>query len=603
MKMIFDELEAEVDQNAVNRKCDEIKRKNILIAADTSLANCLSKEVFYIATNSKLNVSRFSEMHDAHTVVQARCLELETDLSKLKDKIQKDDHDVMDGSDFDSVFEIKKLKVSIQGKDNVIRKLRTQISQLQGTRSDADHSVTPKVLAPGMYVIDFEPIPRHLRNNRKAHLDYLKHLKESVATLREIVKEAKVERPLDRPVAYACLYTIHSQELLQHLIGTLNALSSDKNVMRKLREQYPLTRFTHPKLVHAKQPKNVSTSKSVITKNSSHTSQKPLTRQFYDSDLEVAFRKHSCYVCDMDGIELIKGSCGSNLYTISVEDMMKSSPICLLSKASMTKLWLWHHCLNHLNFGTINDLKRNDLVRGLPRLKFEKDNLCSACQLRKRKKHTHLPKAENTNLEVLNKLHMDLCGIMRVQTISGKKYILVVIDDYMRFTWVKFLRSKDETPEVVIKFLKQIQVKVVATACCTQNRSLIQTRHNKTSYELVHSKKPDLTFLRIFGALCYPTNDNADLGKLQTTADIGIFDMYESWRSRMELYMLNRQHGRMILESVEHGPFLWHSVTEDGVIRLKKYSELSSTEAIQADCDVKATNIILQALPPKIYAL
>nr|GEW09270.1 hypothetical protein [Tanacetum cinerariifolium] len=80
-------------------------------------------------------------------------------------------------------------------------------------------------------------------------------------------------------------------------------------------------------------------------------------------------------------------------------------------------------------------------------------------------------------------------------------------------------------------------------------------------------------------------------------------DMYDSWRSRMELYMLNRQHGRMILESVEHGPLLWPTVEEDGVTRLKKYSELSAAEAIQADCDVKAINIILQALPLEIYAL
>ncbi|GKC39892.1 retrovirus-related pol polyprotein from transposon TNT 1-94 [Tanacetum coccineum] len=180
--------------------------------------------------------------------------------------------------------------------------------------------------------------------------------------------------------------------------------------------------------------------------------------QFCDLDLEVAFRKHSCYVRDTDGVELIKGSCGSNLYTISVEDMMKSSPICLLSKASKNKSWLWHRRLNHLNFGTINDLARKDLVRGLPRLKFEKDHLCSTCQLGKSKKHTHKPKTENTNLEVLNTLHIDLCGPMRVQTINGKKYILVIVDDYSRFTWVKFLRSKDETPEVVIKFLKQIQV-------------------------------------------------------------------------------------------------------------------------------------------------
>nr|GEZ41623.1 hypothetical protein [Tanacetum cinerariifolium] len=80
-------------------------------------------------------------------------------------------------------------------------------------------------------------------------------------------------------------------------------------------------------------------------------------------------------------------------------------------------------------------------------------------------------------------------------------------------------------------------------------------------------------------------------------------DMYDSWKSRMELYMLNRQHGRMILESVENGPLLWPTVEEDGVTRLKKYSELSAGEAIQADCDVKATNIILQGLPSKVYAL
>ncbi|GKD36983.1 retrovirus-related pol polyprotein from transposon TNT 1-94 [Tanacetum coccineum] len=181
-------------------------------------------------------------------------------------------------------------------------------------------------------------------------------------------------------------------------------------------------------------------------------------RKFYDSDLEVAFRKHSCYVRDTDGVELIKGSCGSNLYTISVEDMMKSSPICLLSKASENKSWLWHRRLNHLKFGTINDLARKDLVRGLPRLKFVKDHLCSPFQLGKSKKHTHSPKTENTNLEYLNTLHMDLCGAMRVQTINGKKYILVIIDDYSRFTWVKFLRLKYETPEFVINFLKQIQV-------------------------------------------------------------------------------------------------------------------------------------------------
>ncbi|GJU11757.1 retrovirus-related pol polyprotein from transposon TNT 1-94 [Tanacetum coccineum] len=117
--------------------------------------------------------------------------------------------------------------------------------------------------------------------------------------------------------------------------------------------------------------------------------------QFCDSDLEVAFRKHTCFVRDSKGTDILKGSRGTNLYTISIDEMMKSSPICLLSKASKSKSWLWHRRLNHLNFGMINDLARKDLVRGLPRLKFEKDHLCSACQLGKSKKTIGCPGSPN----------------------------------------------------------------------------------------------------------------------------------------------------------------------------------------------------------------
>ncbi|GKC51375.1 retrovirus-related pol polyprotein from transposon TNT 1-94 [Tanacetum coccineum] len=211
--------------------------------------------------------------------------------------------------------------------------------------------------------------------------------------------------------------------------------------------------------------------------------------QFCDSDLEVAFRKHTCFVRDINGADLLKGSRSTNLYTISIDDMMKSSPICLLSKASKSKSWLWHRRLNHLNFGTINDLARKDLVRGLPRLKFEKDHLCSACQLGKSKKYSHKPKFENTNKEVLHTLHMDLCGPMRVQSIKGKKYILVFVDDYSRFTWVKFLRSKDETPEFVINFLKQIQIPNTMKVLAYFIKNPFQELLNKTALsknEIVH---------------------------------------------------------------------------------------------------------------------
>ncbi|GJZ20691.1 retrovirus-related pol polyprotein from transposon TNT 1-94 [Tanacetum coccineum] len=110
----------------------------------------------------------------------------------------------------------------------------------------------------------------------------------------------------------------------------------------------------------------------------------------------------------------------TNLYTISLDDMLKTSLICLLSKASKTKSCLWHRQLLHLNFGTLNKLAKDGLARGIPKLKFQKDHLCSACALGKSKKSSHQPKAEDTNQEKLYLLHMDLCGPMRVESLNGK---------------------------------------------------------------------------------------------------------------------------------------------------------------------------------------
>ncbi|GJR27261.1 hypothetical protein Tco_1103493 [Tanacetum coccineum] len=165
MKEIFEELEVKVDQNAIHRKHDEIERKNLLIANDNLIADFLSNDVLYVATNSELTVSRFTEMHDAHTITRAKHIEQITAL----------------------LTQNENLKVQIQNKMKC------------GTK---DH-VKPKVLAPGRYAIDVELIPPRNRNNREVHLAYLKHLKESVETLHEIIKEAKVERPLDSLLASA----------------------------------------------------------------------------------------------------------------------------------------------------------------------------------------------------------------------------------------------------------------------------------------------------------------------------------------------------------------------------------------------------------------
>ncbi|GJS61881.1 retrovirus-related pol polyprotein from transposon TNT 1-94 [Tanacetum coccineum] len=300
--------------------------------------------------------------------------------------------------------------------------------------------------------------------------------------------------------------------------------------------------------------------------------------QFCDGGLEVAFRQHSCHIRNYDMVDLLNGSRTTNLYSISLNDMMSASPVCLLTKASSTKSWLWHRRLNHLNFGTLNELARNDLVRGLPMLKYDKDHLCPSCQLGKSKKASHPLKAENTNTEVLHTLHMDLCGPMRTESINGKKYVLVIVDDYTRFGWImehgwfesvgishetsvprspqqngvveRRNRTLMEAARTMLIFAKAplfLWAEAVATACYTLNRSLVHTLHGKTYYELLKGKKPNLQYFRVFGSLCYPTNDYDDVGKLKAKADIGIFVGYAPTKKAYRIY---NKRTRKIQETV-----------------------------------------------------
>ncbi|GJR96326.1 retrovirus-related pol polyprotein from transposon TNT 1-94 [Tanacetum coccineum] len=134
--------------------------------------------------------------------------------------------------------------------------------------------------------------------------------------------------------------------------------------------------------------------------------------QFCDCDLEVAFHSNTCYVRNLEGDDLLTGGRESNLYTISISDMAASSPVCLMSKATLTKSWLWHRRLSHLNFGTINHLTRLDLVDGLPKFKYGKDYLCSACERGKSKKASHPLKLVPSDH---SKFGITSYGFMRVQ--------------------------------------------------------------------------------------------------------------------------------------------------------------------------------------------
>nr|GEZ79549.1 integrase, catalytic region, zinc finger, CCHC-type, peptidase aspartic, catalytic [Tanacetum cinerariifolium] len=179
--------------------------------------------------------------------------------------------------------------------------------------------------------------------------------------------------------------------------------------------------------------------------------------QFCDADLEVTFRKSTCYIFDLKGNDLLIGSRGTDLYSIILQDINCPNPICLMAKATSSQAWLWHRRLSHLNFDTINLLSKNDIVVGLPKLKFVKDHLSSSRELGKAKRKSFHTKITPNSKRRLQLPHIDLCGPMRVASINRKRYVLVIVDDYFRYNWTHFLRSKDKTPEVLIDFLRIVQ--------------------------------------------------------------------------------------------------------------------------------------------------
>nr|GEU36707.1 hypothetical protein [Tanacetum cinerariifolium] len=238
--------------------------------------------------------------------------------------------------------------------------------------------------------------------------------------------------------------------------------------------------------------------------------------------------------------------------------------------------------LSHLNFDYINLLSTKDVVIGLPKLKYFKDQQCSSCELSKGKRSSFESKAVPSSKGRLNLLHMNLYGPMRVASINGKKYILVIVDDYSRYTWTLFLRSKDETLEVLKEFLTMIQknlqapngvverqnhtlaeaartmlsasqlplffwAEAIATACYTQNRSIIIPTHGETPYHIINDRKPSIKYLYIFGCICYVNRDGKNLDKIKEKGDQCIMVGYLNQSMGYRLY---NKRTRMIVESI-----------------------------------------------------
>ncbi|GKA38420.1 retrovirus-related pol polyprotein from transposon TNT 1-94 [Tanacetum coccineum] len=280
----------------------------------------------------------------------------------------------------------------------VITSLKNDLQKLKGKEIVDIAAQTPSTytIVPGMFKLDLEPLVPRLLQNREAHIDYLKYTQEQADILQGIVEQAKAKQPLDKELDFACSSkkakivesknANHSKP--NHTWGSnvTNIPSSSSLVMTGT------VRFGNDHIARIigygdYQLGNVTISRVYYAGGLGHNLFS--VGQFYDADLEVVFWKNTCFIRNLEGIDLLPGSRDTNLYTISLDDMLKTSMICLLSKASKTKSWLWHHRLSHINFGTLNKLAKDGLARGIPRLKFQKDHWCSTCALGKRKKSSH----------------------------------------------------------------------------------------------------------------------------------------------------------------------------------------------------------------------
>nr|GEX64200.1 hypothetical protein [Tanacetum cinerariifolium] len=520
MKDVFKELEAEVAQNVVDRKHDGIERKSLLIANNNLIAEYLSKEVFYVAMNSELNVARFTKMHVANTIVEACCLELEAELSNLCDKSHNDNHNEL-------VNRFSNLEMRIEQYF-----LMTDYS-LWEVILNGDSPVPTRVVKGVLQRVAPTTAEQWLarKNELKAHGTLLMALPDKhqlkfnshkdAKTLIEVI-EKRFGGNTKTKKTHTLIWRNKTDLEEQSLDDLLNSLKICEAEVKSSSSASTLTQ----NIAFVSSSNTDSTTDSVSTAASVSAVSAKMT---VSSLPNVNFLRHEGILVQMNLLPWVlicpkwsvTTATGRDTLQGSVEEeptnyaLMAFSSSSSYSNNEIVQLILFivnSGCMKHMmgnlkllcNFvekflGTIrfgNDqfapiLGYGDLVQGnvtINRvtskasiiissqlvnfvmriwrllsgsqhvlLEIFRDQLCSSCDLSKAKRSSFKSKVVPRSKGRLNLLHMDLCGPIRVASINGKKYILVIIDDYSRYTCTLFLHSKDETPEVLKEFLMKIQ--------------------------------------------------------------------------------------------------------------------------------------------------
>nr|GEX51646.1 integrase, catalytic region, zinc finger, CCHC-type, peptidase aspartic, catalytic [Tanacetum cinerariifolium] len=407
---VFSQMEQAVEQHREESNRFQAKMNKVLNENERLLEQAVSKDILNIVVTSTVD-SAYEPVHECK-----RCVKLETELQK--DFIKRESYDKF----FKQYTTLEKHCISLE--------VDTQLEQEIFQR---DNSFSQQSVLSFNQLFEINELNAHSQEKDMV----IKKLKERIKSLSGNIKEERIKQELeeiktinielDHRVTKLIAENEHLKQTYKQLYDSIESLPL-KDTLRKLKRKDVVDEAV---ILHPIDPE-------VLKIDVASLAPKLRNNRTAHYDYLKHTQEETATLRELVEHERLLNPLNTSL---DYADMMASSPICLLSKASKTKSWLWHRCLSHQNFGAINYLARKGLSRGLPKLKFKKDHLCSACAMGKSKKKSHKPKSEDTNQEKLYLLHMDLCRPMRVKSVNGKKYILVIVDDYSRFTWVKCLRG------------------------------------------------------------------------------------------------------------------------------------------------------------------
>ncbi|GJV62287.1 retrovirus-related pol polyprotein from transposon TNT 1-94 [Tanacetum coccineum] len=497
-------MEAAVQQYSVDKQCFEIQKKQFLIENDRLLDQIISQDIVNIVMNSSLDINTSVNvicsvaMNDSVNYVEMcnKCLELEAELIKQHNMVEKDEYNRLSKSFSKLEQHCISLELAMQLNKEIFQKNNTYVNQTEplfdqlkfkgkdivDNAAQASNSTT---IALGMYKLDPITLAPKDKNNRETHIYYLKHSIEQAAILREIVEQAKSLNPLDSAFYSTCKYVKLIQELLGYVRDTcpnIHKPSEKLVVVMPINKKKQLGVSRSTKSSRSKSTDNTKNDRILQISSSTQKKNKVedhsrIVNSMFDTKHELCFLE---FVSDINASSKSKSvmkakkkeewkPTGKVITATNKVPLREPIPLEVNAQESVvTKVYTRRPKVPKTNGSNSKPKIAKSMISNKTEPDTSRESNTSVAPSSSSivdlsKKQSHKPKSKDTSQEKLYLLHMDLCGPMRVVSVNGKKYILVIVDDYSRFTWVKFLASKDEAPDFIIKFLKMIQVRLNAT--------------------------------------------------------------------------------------------------------------------------------------------